>query len=342
MAKPTPVLSAAGDYEEALERYAAHLRKDKIRRHVFNEIYGRTKKPRSKKQIMDAAGIRNRGNASQQVQNALEFLYKHHLIERHENNGQVNDRSRYLYGKAEFIRANKDKIVRLADNPKLAEKMPTKRRPLIRGVSSVRGITKQALKTKQHLTVLYLVANPEPNSPLRVDEEVKKVQEKIRGSKFRDNVTVEYRPAADLQSLIDGLNDHKPQIVHFSGHGNESGIATDGGNKVKGLSFDLLAKALAATDDPPEIVILNSCKSSAARKALFPATKVIITMQASVTDSAATAFATFFYAAIASGQSIKAAFEQGRVGVEDISISEADIPELIHAASANPSSMILT
>jgi hypothetical protein len=73
---------------------------------------------------------------------------------------------------------------------------------------------------------------------------------------------------------MEGLNDHRPQIVHFSGHGYDGGIAMDNGKpdkkSVQAVPFDLLAKALSATDNPPEIIVLNSCKSSSARKSFLP------------------------------------------------------------------------
>ena len=339
MSKPTPVLSAAGDFEELIERYAKHLGKHKIRRAVFNEVYGRFRKPRSIKQIMAAAGIAD--GDQQQVRNELRHLHKHELIVRFDNDGKVKDGSHHLYAKAEFVSANKDKIVRFADSPGAAKKIPTKRRPLVQDGSVVRSVTKQELRKKKHLTILYLIANPDKHNRLKVDSEVKKVQEKIRGSRFRDNITVELRPAADFQTLIDGLNDLNPQIVHFSGHGNEALIATEDESGGATISYELLAKALAATDTPPTVVFLNSCKSSAAKKALLPGTPVIVTMQTSVTDSVATFFATGFYGAIAGGQSIQKAFDQGKLAVEINSINDADIPELHHAPDARPDKLKL-
>lgn len=342
MNKRTAIVNMSGDHEESLVQFARHLGTDKIRRKVFETIYGRGTLPRSKKQIMKRAEITDEGANAQQVQNALDHLSKHHLIVKSENDGSVNDGSRNLFGKDESVRANRSKIVRYADNPKAAAVVPTKRRPVTNAAVPVRQVTRQTLRKQKHLTVLYLTASPDPDSPLQVDMEVKKVQEKIKSSRFRDNVTVEYRPAADLNSLIEGLNDHRPQIVHFSGHGNEGGIATDGEGSVKELSFELFANALKATDEPPQIIILNSCKSSAAKKALLPVADLIITMQTSVSDAAATVFAQYFYAAIASGQSVKSAFEQGKVNVENISISEGDTPELQHTSQINPAKMILT
>jgi CHAT domain len=70
--------------------------------------------------------------------------------------------------------------------------------------------------------------------------------------------------------------------------------------------------------------------------------KVVISMRVPVSDVAATAFAQRFYAAIASGQSVKAAFAQGKVAVENVSISEVATPELFHAVAIKPEMMILS
>lgn len=339
MVKPTPVLSAAGDYEEALERYAKHLGQSQIRRQVFDEIYGRVRRPRSKKQIMAAAGIDE--SKSQQVQNQLEHLYKHHLIERPENDGSVTDGSRYVYGKAEFIRANKSQIVRLADNPKLASVLPTKRRR--QGNSG--GPSIDSLRKRNHVNILYLTANPNGQERLRVDAEVRMVQNAIRGSIYRDNISLRQHHAADLDSLITGLNDYRPQIIHFSGHGNQDELLTDtgglGGSNESVLRYDLLAKALSATDSPPSLIVLNSCDSAAAETHLVKKGTAVIGMGDSVSDLAAANFAQKFYAGIASGQSVKSAFEQGRVAVEETSISESNTPKLFTSADDEPSSMVI-
>jgi len=212
-----------------------------MRRKIFSAIYGRGTRPRSKKQIMEAAGIKSTGTNAQQVQNELDHLTQHHLIVRVENGGTVKDGSRYLYLRDAAVRANREKIVRLADNRRAAARVPTKRRLVIHSNVVSRGVTKQTLKRKRILSVLYLLANPDADNSLRVDAEVRRVQEAIRGSKFRQNVSVLYRPAADVQSLLDGLNDHRPQVVHFSGHGDEAGIATDTGSvkrpEVRMLSY---------------------------------------------------------------------------------------------------------
>jgi hypothetical protein len=172
------------------------------------------------------------------------------------------------------------------------------------------------------------------------------VQEAIRGSKLRDNIAIHYSPAADLDSIINGLNDHKPGVVHFSGHGDAGGLLVDHAQvkrpRSKIITFELLAKALAATDTPPDVVILNACDTAAARKVFLPPASALIVMQDSISDLAATAFAARFYAAIAAGQSLESAFNQGKVAVEAVSIDETDTPVLICANGVNAAKIVLT
>ena len=295
---------------------------------------------------MAAAGIPDSGNKGQQVQNALERLYRYNLIARQENKKKSKDGSRYVYGKEETVRAHKDEIRKYADNPRLAARVPTKREVQIVNRPPASRVTKRELNEKTHLSVLYLCANPIDKNHLRVDAEVRQVQDAVRKSKYRDNIKVSYRPAANLQTLLDGLNDFEPQIVHFSGHGNEQGVATDTGDtneaRTGTLSFEILAKAISATDSPPQVVVLNACKSSSAAKSLLPTTKILISMKESISDLAAGAFATQFYAALASGRSVQAAFDQGQVALGYASISEWDTPQLSSGPNVNPAQITLT
>jgi CHAT domain len=156
----------------------------------------------------------------------------------------------------------------------------------------------------------------------------------------------QFRPAANLKSIIDGLNDLAPGIVHFSGHGYRGGIAVDHA-KIKPpagkvVTFDLLAKAVAAVDTPPQVIVLNSCHSAGAKKAFLPPAKAVVAMGDSIRDLAATAFAAQFYAATAAGQSLKAAFAQGVVAIEAVSLNEAQTPQLILAYGVNAANIVLT
>lgn len=343
MKERVPIVNWSGDYEETCLQLAKHLGTNKIRRKLFNMIYGRVSKPRSRKQLSTAARLK--ATDGQQAQNELDHLYRYGLIHRMENDGKVGDGSRYLYCKDSNVRAHRGTIVKYANKPALAKTVPTKRRPAGKAIV-VKVITRSALKKRKKLNVLYSTANPDTASPLRVDAEMRQVQEEVRGSRLRDNITLHYRPAANLKSVQDGLNDLSPGVVHFSGHGSSSGIAVDHAKvkppSKKMMSYGLLAKAIKAVDNPPQVVVLNACQSVGAKSAFLPPARALVVMGDSISDLAATAFAAQFYAAIASGQSLQAAFDQGVVAVAAVSLTEEKTPRIFVAKGVNPKKLFLT
>ena len=225
------IINPTGDHEDNIVRWAKSLGTSKLRRKLFNAIYSRVSRPRSRKQITADADVKD----DQQAQNQLEYLYRNHLIDRIANEGVVGDRSRHLYLKDENVRAHKDEIIRAADNKKLRDSIPTKRNSVVRTIVVKRQIvTRQELKRRKRLDVLYLMSNPTRKNALSLDKEVKAVKAEIARSRFRDNVALHQSEAADFKDILNGLNDHMPRIVHFSGHGNTDGLAMDGGTVKRG------------------------------------------------------------------------------------------------------------
>lgn len=211
----------------------------------------------------------------------------------------------------------------------------------------------------EKLRVLYLTANPEaveetvtdPDGTvheygtwLRVDQEVRQVKKGIKSSKYRDLVVIEHAPAATVADLIDGLNDNRPHIVHFSGHANslellmENDAGDEDGHVVE---FALLARVLAATDEPPRLVVLNACESLDGAEDLLRTAPVVIGMSDSIGDTAAIVFAAAFYSAIASAQSVQSAVEQGRVKMAAASLGDSELPEIRCRDDVDPGTMVL-
>ena len=330
---PLAVSDALSNSPEQLEAVAKAIGRSRNRRAVFEDVY------HGKARIKRVTDIAARtGLSEKDVLGAGKFLVDHHVIT------QVRIAGRVAYEKVGFFHKNKAKILGYVDHPDRLKRLVTKRRNTS-APTPIKAVKRSDLRRRKKLTVLFLTANPAMDAPLRVDAEVRRVQEAIRASKFAENVQVEYRPAADLQTILDGLNDLTPQIVHFSGHSSASGLLTDDGgmddDPSDELSYGLLAKALNATDQKPTVLVLNSCSSSGAKSDVLSGVSFLISMRVPISDIAAAAFAPQFYAALASGQSVRSAFNQGSVAVEAASISERATPSL-HSNGADPSKVTLT
>lgn len=197
----------------------------------------------------------------------------------------------------------------------------------------------------ERLRVLYLTANP--GLDLMTETEVRQVQQALRGAKYRDRIEILLRPAATFQDLLDGLNDVRPHIVHFSGHAGQEAIQFDCGDVIKpageAVDFTLLVEALAATDQPPELLVLNACDSLEGVTVVLPAVPVIIGMSDAVPDTAAIVFSQQFYAAIASGQSVGAALKQGKVKIKAVLLDDqtSELPDFIAREDVNLDSLVL-
>ena len=316
----TPVTNPVTHHNESVKRYAKVIGRSALRRAIFEEMYSYTKRPRSVEEIMDQTDF---SAPKQSYRNELNKLAHGHVIDREDGN---SSEVRTLYARIPEVMAKKAEILALVDNPTKAKKLPTSQEPRVSVHVKSGPSIKRSKTIRNSLRILYVTATPSSQAPLRVEAEYRMVTEQVRRSDLRDRIAVDLRPAADLQSILQGINDCRPQIVHFSGHADRSGLWLDDGKVVGStgseLTYRRLAETLDSTDTPPRVVILNACETDAAAAKLIGIVEAVVTMSRSVTDLGAANFASQLYSALGAGQSVESAFKQAKVLMEQISSSD--------------------
>jgi hypothetical protein len=157
--------------------------------------------------------------------------------------------------------------------------------------------------------ILILSANPEDTARLRLDEEVREINEGLQRSRNRDRFTIYQQWAVRLRDLRRAMLDYEPRIVHFCGHGEINGlmVENDDGEAVL-VNSEALAGLFELFTTQVECVILNACYSESQAESINEHIKYVIGMRKEIQDRAAIEFAVGFYDALGAGRTVEEAF----------------------------------
>lgn len=210
--------------------------------------------------------------------------------------------------------------------------------------TAAQAVRELASPKPEKLRVLILGASAQGD--LRVGREQARIRKAVEAALHRDHIEVDVRPSATTDDLLDGIAKLRPHIVHFSGHSNDDIIEfeddVDSHHHGVIVTATAFANAVHATDTPPALILLNSCKSASQAEALTDRGVIpfAIGMADSISDGDAITYAAKFYAAIANGQSVTSAHAQGVVALELAGLDSSDLPTLAVAADHDPSNAI--
>ncbi|MFQ4168290.1 nSTAND1 domain-containing NTPase [Scytonema millei] len=163
-------------------------------------------------------------------------------------------------------------------------------------------------------TVLILAANPTSTLRLRLDEEVREIENGLQVAKHREQFKLVHKWAVRSRDFYRAILEHQPQIVHFCGHGaGVDGIVleddTGQPSLVEKEALARLFKLFAVKG--VECVVLNACYSEEQAQAISQYIKYVIGMNQAIADKAAVAFAVAFYDALAAGEEVEFAYGLG-------------------------------
>jgi len=177
--------------------------------------------------------------------------------------------------------------------------------------------------------ILILAANPKNTTRLRLDEEVRRIRERIRLSTCREQFNIQQEGAVRLDDLRGALLNHEPQIVHFCGHGEEDGLMLeDEDGTCKLVRPEALANLFELFANKIECIVLNACYSDRQAKAIAAHIQYVIGMSQAIGDKAAVKFAVGFYDGLGAGRSYEIAYQFGRNAIQLEDIPEGATPIL--------------
>lgn len=195
----------------------------------------------------------------------------------------------------------------------------------------------------EHATVLFLASNPLDQKQLRLDEEVRLIAEMIRKSDHRDSIRLESRWAVRPFDVLQSINECKPRVIHFSGHGsdNDEIVFQDSAGNAKCVSKEAIVQTIAAGSDEIQLIFFNTCYSKSQAKAVVEHVPAAIGMNTSIGDAAARVFSAQFYSALGFGFSIGKAFKQAKAALMLEGIPEENTPELFIAEGLSEDTIVL-
>jgi esterase/lipase superfamily enzyme len=177
-------------------------------------------------------------------------------------------------------------------------------------------------------TILVLAANPLETDRLRLDEEVRLIEERLA----ENNAGRDYRLVTEWAvrgtDLSRCLLKYKPTIVHFSGHGSPTGeiiLEADDGRSHP-VAVQKLAELFAILDDNTECVVLNACYSQGQAAALAHSVGCVVGMAREIGDASALRFTAGFYRGLAFGQDYYKAFRLGCSEIDLAALPDALVP----------------
>jgi len=164
--------------------------------------------------------------------------------------------------------------------------------------------------------IIILAANPTTTPRLRLDAEVREIDQGLQRSKLRERFEIHMRLAVRIRDLRQALLDVEPHIVHFTGHGSKDGLLVEDelGMAVK-VSPKALSGLFALFSNQVECVVLSACYSAPQAAAIGKHIDYVIGMKKEIKDKAAIEFSAGFYDALGAGKSVEDAFEFGCNGI---------------------------
>jgi tetratricopeptide (TPR) repeat protein len=187
---------------------------------------------------------------------------------------------------------------------------------------------------KPLLRILFLASDPSNTSKIRLGEELQEIRNRLESNLHFE---IKDRQAVKPDDVLRTILNYKPHIVHFSGHGEDTGeiCFEDEEGKSKTIPPDALAQIFKLVNEYVKCVLVNTCYSESQAKAIAQYVPIVIGTRKEITDSAAIKFSTGFYTALdpdLTQKTLKNAYESGCIAVRFENLEEHLTPVIIEGS----------
>ncbi|MCG8456838.1 MAG: CHAT domain-containing protein [Holophagales bacterium] len=189
--------------------------------------------------------------------------------------------------------------------------------------------------------ILVVAANPLDTDRLAVDEEVKRIEKSVRQSRYRDRIWVRSLLAPTFDDLQQALLEDLPAVVHFCGHGTDTGLVLqDELQRARQVSREVLTALFRLAREHVRCVVLSACYSAPQAEAIAEHVDYVVGIEGRLDEDSAYAMAVAFYNALGVNRSIEDAFEHGLLAYRS-SDQVGDALPVLHTRPGAPSWRLL-
>ena len=131
-------------------------------------------------------------------------------------------------------------------------------------LTTLKAIERGSMSHNNKLRILFLAANPLDSAPLRLDAELRNIREKLDLSNAREEIELRQEWAVRVTDLQRALLKNDPAIVHFSGHGSNTGdiVLEDANGDSHIVPADALASLFKTLRDKVQCVTKRTASSN--------------------------------------------------------------------------------
>ena len=192
--------------------------------------------------------------------------------------------------------------------------------------------------------ILILAANPKDTDRLRLDEELREIDEGLRRATHRDQFELRLKHAVRSRDVRRAFLEEAPQDVHLSGYGSTAAglILEDEQGLSQPASQESLASLIKLFADPQEFeqpiscVVLNGCYSPEQAEAIARHVPFVIGLAQTIDNNRRIEFAVGFYDALGAGRSVEFAFKFASAAYDmAVDADDSAVPVLVKGAAVS-------